>query len=131
MVSALSYGHTFAEKSGLGTDVLHEFITNMFPGPYTAYSERMLSGDYYTRDEPLFGVDLARKDLGHMLKLADGVGVDMKVLRVVDEHLKIVKKEMGEKGDLPGVYGAVRLESGLPYGNQGEDSKGKSTTQEK
>ncbi|TGZ82500.1 hypothetical protein EX30DRAFT_187504 [Ascodesmis nigricans] len=123
MISALSYGHTFAEKTGLGTSVLHEFITSMFPGPYAAYSERMLSGDYYTRDEPLFAVDLARKDLGHMLTLADAVGVDMKVLRVVDEHLKIVKKEMGEKGDLPGVYGAVRLESGLPFGNQEKEEE--------
>lgn len=60
MVEVLSEGHTLAEKTGLGTSNLHNFISAMFPGPYTAYSQRMLDGDYYQREEPLFHVDLAR-----------------------------------------------------------------------
>ena len=51
MIETLSEGHTIAEKSGLGNDNLHQFIETMFPGPYAAYSGRMMSGDYYKRDE--------------------------------------------------------------------------------
>ncbi len=51
MVETLSEGHTLAEKSGLGNDNLHQFVETMFPGPYTAYSARLLAGDYYKRDE--------------------------------------------------------------------------------
>ena len=51
MVETLSEGHTLAEKSGLGNDNLHQFIETMFPGPYTAYSRRLMSGDYHKRDE--------------------------------------------------------------------------------
>lgn len=51
MIESLSEGHTLAERSGLGNDNLHQFIETMFPGPYTAYSTRMLEGDYYKRDE--------------------------------------------------------------------------------
>ena len=51
MIETLSEGHTLAEKSGLGNDCLHQFVETMFPGPYTAYSNRMMSGDYYKRDE--------------------------------------------------------------------------------
>ena len=51
MVETLSEGHTLAEKSGLGSQDLHKFIETMFPGPYTAYSGRLMSGDYYKRDE--------------------------------------------------------------------------------
>lgn len=51
MVETLSEGHTLAEKSGLGMQQLHSFIETMFPGPYTAYSGRLISGDYYKRDE--------------------------------------------------------------------------------
>ena len=51
MVETLSEGHTLAEKSGLGNENLHQFIETMFPGPYTAYSGRMMGGDYYKRDE--------------------------------------------------------------------------------
>lgn len=54
MIETLSEGHTLAEKSGLGNDNLHQFIETMFPGPYTAYSTRMLGGDYYKRDEVCF-----------------------------------------------------------------------------
>lgn len=51
IVETLSEGHTLAEKSGLGNENLHQFIETMFPGPYTAYSTRMMTGDYYDRDE--------------------------------------------------------------------------------
>jgi len=40
-----------AETSGLGVDNLHKFIELMFPGPYTAYSNRMREGDYFKREE--------------------------------------------------------------------------------
>jgi 3-hydroxyisobutyrate dehydrogenase-like beta-hydroxyacid dehydrogenase len=118
MVETLSEGHTVAEKSGLGSDNLHTFIETMFPGPYTAYSKRMIEGDYYKRDEPLFNVDLARKDAGHALALAESHGAKMKGVEVGDAHLKMVQEHMGNKGDIAGVYGAVRQEAGLKFENQ-------------
>ena len=51
MVETLAQGLTLAEKSSLGADNLHKFIEVMFPGPYTAYSNRMREGDYYKREE--------------------------------------------------------------------------------
>lgn len=119
MVETLSEGHTLAEKSGLGTDNLHQFIETMFPGPYTAYSGRMMKGDYYQREEPLFNVDLARKDAKHALSLAQASGAQMKAVQVADAHLEAVQKHMGDKGDIAGIYGAVRQEAGLKFENQG------------
>ena len=134
MIEALSEGHTLAERSGLGNDNLHQFIETLFPGPYTAYSTRMLEGDYYKRDEvcldqglmydaanrmtqPLFGVDLARKDVKHALNLAEASGTKMKHVEVADGHLADVQKHMGSKGDVAGIYGAVRQEAGLKFEN--------------
>ena len=54
MIETLSEGHTLAEKCGLGNENLHQFIETLFPGPYTAYSTRMIGGDYYKRDEVCF-----------------------------------------------------------------------------
>lgn len=51
MVETLAQGHTLAEKSGLGTTNLHAFVQAIFPGPFEAYSNRMLQGDYYRREE--------------------------------------------------------------------------------
>ena len=114
MVETLSEGHTLAEKSGLGSENLHRFVETMFPGPYTAYSTRMMGGDY-CKKEPLFGVDLARKDAGHALRLAEKAGVRMKDVEVADGHLEAVQRYMGSKGDIAGIYGAVRQESGLEF----------------
>lgn len=117
MVETLSEGHVLAEKSGLGNDNLHQFIETMFPGPYTAYSGRMMSGDYHKREQPLFGVDLARKDARHALDIADASGVKMRDVEVADGHLADVQKYMGSKGDIAGIYGATRKESGLEFEN--------------
>jgi 3-hydroxyisobutyrate dehydrogenase-like beta-hydroxyacid dehydrogenase len=118
MVESLSEGHVLAEKSGLGTDNLHSFIEAMFPGPYTAYSNRLRSGDYYTREEPAFMARLARKDYGHAKSLAERAGVQMKSLDVAGQHLLDVVDYAGDRGDIAGVYGAVRREAGLEFENQ-------------
>ncbi|EXJ90380.1 alcohol dehydrogenase [Capronia coronata CBS 617.96] len=117
MVEALAEGHVVAEKSGLGVDTLHQFIELMFPGPYTAYSNRLRTGDYYNRAEPLFAVDLARKDARHAMALAEKTGCRMKNVELADSYLKVVKETQGQKGDIAGIYGAKRLESGLPFEN--------------
>ncbi|KAI9841959.1 MAG: hypothetical protein M1837_000279 [Sclerophora amabilis] len=117
MVETLSEGHVVAEKSGLGVENLQKFIEVMFPGPYMAYSKRMSSGDYYNREQPLFQIDLARKDTKHALGIAKASGARMKALEVADQHLADVKKVAGPKGDMAGIYGVVRQESGLRYDN--------------
>jgi len=117
MVESLSEGHVLAEKSGLGGENLHSFIEKMFPGPYAAYSTRMLSGDYHKREEPLFAVDLARKDARHAMALAKASGTRMKDVEVADAHLAKVKAHKGVSGDIAGIYGAVRQEAGLSFEN--------------
>lgn len=117
MIETLSEGLVLAEKSGLGTDNLKQFINTMFPGPYSAYAERMTSGDYHRREEPLFAVDLARKDARHAMALASESGTRMKALEVADAHLVVVKERMGENGDIASIYGAVREEGGLKFEN--------------
>ncbi|KAK5118466.1 hypothetical protein LTR62_002980 [Meristemomyces frigidus] len=117
MVETLAEGHTLAEKSGLGSDNLHTFIETMFPGPYTAYSNRLRQGDYYKRPEPLFAASLARKDARHAQALAASCGVKMRAVEVADKHLEEVVQHMGDKGDIAGIYGAVRQESGLKFEN--------------
>jgi 3-hydroxyisobutyrate dehydrogenase-like beta-hydroxyacid dehydrogenase len=79
----------------------------------------MLDGDYYQRDEPLFHIDLARKDARHARDLADRSGASVKMLGLAQERLDKVKEEIGDKGDIPSVYGVVRKESGLEFKNKG------------
>lgn len=116
-VEQLAEGLTLAEKSGVGVEPLADWIQLMFPGPLPKYVERMQTGDYYKREYPLFQVDLARKDLRHVSSVAAASGMRMRSLEVVDEYLKGVKAHAGERGDIAGMYGAVRKESGLKFEN--------------
>lgn len=116
MVEQLAEGHVLAEKTGLGTQYAHKFVELMMPGVYTAYSSRMLSGDYWKRDEPLFHADLARKDAGHAMKLARDNGAKAINVETADAHLESVQKHTS-KGDIAGIYGAVRQEAGLKFEN--------------
>lgn len=117
MIEQIAEGHVLAEKSGLGTKYLHDVIGHVFPGTYAAYSTRMLTGDYHKREEPLFAVDLARKDARHAMSLAKAAGTTMHNVETADRHLVGVKEHAGEKGDIAGIYGAVRKEAGLTFEN--------------
>ncbi|KAJ5565676.1 Dehydrogenase multihelical [Penicillium sp. DV-2018c] len=69
-VGVLAEAMVGAEVSGLGTGPLKEFLDIFAPGAFVSYAERMIGGDYYKREEPLFAVDLARKDLRHVQGIA-------------------------------------------------------------
>lgn len=62
-------------------------------------------------------MDLARKDAKHALDLAEASGTKLKDLEVADSHLAAVQKHMGSRGDIAGIYGAVRQEAGLNFEN--------------
>jgi len=118
MVEQLAEAHVLAEKCGLGPQYVQKFVEQLFPGPYVAYSQRMLSGDYYKRKSPLFAVDLARKDAAHIMSLAAASGTRMKNVETMDENLVRVKEHAGELGDYVAVYGILRKEAGLKYENE-------------
>ncbi|KAJ5614083.1 hypothetical protein N7528_007737 [Penicillium herquei] len=117
MVQTIAEGMVVAEKSGLGTEALQQFIEAVFPGAYVAYAGRMRSGDYHERAEPLFAVDLVRKDARHAMDMAASVGATMRGVQSADAYLADVKAEMGARGDITGIYGAVRQSAGLPFKN--------------
>ncbi|KAG8676057.1 hypothetical protein FPOAC2_02137 [Fusarium poae] len=117
MAEQLAEAHVAAEKTGLGTEAIHQFVKSVFGGPYASYSERMLTGDYYKRDEPLFAVELARKDARHAMSLAKTAGVRLRNVEAADAHLAMAFDHVGSCADMAGIYGAVRKESGLDYEN--------------
>ena len=52
------------------------------------------------------------------MSLAKSSGTRLRAVEVAEAHLQAVKAEKGAKGDIAGIYGAVRQESGLKYENQ-------------
>ncbi|KAM5465660.1 hypothetical protein MauCBS54593_006435 [Microsporum audouinii] len=117
MVSAISESMVVAEKSELGVKPLHTFLELMFPGPYVGYSNRMLSGEYHRLEEPLFALDLARKDAKHAMDMAKAVDARMKGVEMVDEMLQAAKSHSGANGDMSAIYGIARENAGMKFEN--------------
>ena len=51
------------------------------------------------------------------MDLAKSAGMRLKDVEVADGHLAEVKKHMGSRGDIAGMYGAVRQEGGMKFEN--------------
>jgi 3-hydroxyisobutyrate dehydrogenase-like beta-hydroxyacid dehydrogenase len=118
MVTILAEGYTLGEKSGIGIEPVKQLVDLLYGGIYSAYSERMIKGVYWKMEEPLFSADNARKDAGHAMSLAKASGMELKLAKQSDEYLKIVADHAGgSKGDMAGIYGAVRKQSGLKFEN--------------
>lgn len=137
MIETVAEGLVLAEKSNLGMENLHKFIQAIFPGPFALYSQRMISGDYYNREEvsgyssgcfqtwlsvvsavqPVVSIDMARHLAGEVLALAAASGTKLNAYENGYKHMEMVRSHAGAKGDISGIYGAVRQESGLAYEN--------------
>ncbi|KAI1162498.1 NAD binding domain of 6-phosphogluconate dehydrogenase-domain-containing protein [Nemania serpens] len=118
MVSVLSEGLALGEKTGVGVEPVKQFVDLLFGGVYSGYAERMVKGTYWKMEEPLFSADNARKDAGHAINMAKAVGLDLKLAKLGDEYLQVVAHHAGgSKGDIAGIYGAVRKQNGLNFEN--------------
>ena len=51
------------------------------------------------------------------MDLAKASGTRLKNVETADEHLEETQKHQGSKGDITGIFGAVRQEAGLKFEN--------------
>lgn len=56
----------------------------------------------------------------HVLNLAKNCGAALPSYEVAVKHLEVAETHGGPTADITGIYGAVRVESGLPYKNGSE-----------
>ena len=123
MISILAESLTMAERTGIDPKVVQQLVDGIFGGPYSDYAERMTSGTYWRREEPLFSADNARKDIAHARSVAAAAGVELRHAAVIDDHLRVVAEHAGgDKGDVGGMYGAVRKNAGLKFENDAGSS---------
>ncbi|MCJ1313934.1 hypothetical protein MMC25_007614 [Agyrium rufum] len=116
-METIAEAHVFAEKSGLGVNPMIKLITTMFPRPpHTIYSGKMTSGDYHA-GKAMVEVHKARDLAAHVLSVAKGCNASLKGYEVAVGHLAALEEHAGAHADINGLYGAVRLESGLPFKN--------------
>ena len=68
--------------------------------------------------QPIVGVDMAINLADEVSGLASASRVKLPAYDAGRRHLDMVKAHAGAKGDISGIYGALRQESGLEYENK-------------
>ncbi|KAF4625566.1 hypothetical protein G7Y89_g12600 [Cudoniella acicularis] len=118
MACQLAEVFTLAEKTEVGTEAMKKWVDVMFGDAYASYADRMLSGTYW-REEPLGSVAMGIKDTAHALHLVEASGTKIKNAETVMRYLRAVGEYSrgGDKGDIAGMYGVVRMNSGLKFEN--------------
>ncbi|KAM5372498.1 hypothetical protein ACJZ2D_007536 [Fusarium nematophilum] len=110
-------GHVFAEKTGLGTRQMEEFIGSMFGPVLESYSKRITSGSYAPPldTQPGFSITLAAKDVRHAVSIAHEHGTTLPTLEKALDRMTAAREHAGDNLDSSAVYGAARMEAGLPF----------------
>lgn len=116
----IAEAHVLAEKSGLGSGNLEALIEQQYgPLPFSM-SQRLTTGAYMPArgDRPWSDLNLAIKDVGHGIALAEQSGTKLEVAEVAIKHLKDAKKFSDSEQrplDSSSMYGILRKEAGLSF----------------
>ncbi|KAI1810352.1 hypothetical protein GGS20DRAFT_567954 [Poronia punctata] len=121
LMEIIAEAHVFAEKTGLGADVLERLLELNFGTVAHTDSIRMTTGVYMPAkgEAPWSNLNLALKDVGHGVDSAKRAGVSLKVAETALEHLRRAKTYSDENDGRPldssSLYGVVRQDSGLDF----------------
>ena len=73
--------------------------------------------------QSIVDVAKARSLTSQILELALGSTTSLKSYKVAVDHLAVTEAHAGPRCDIMGIYGAVRVESGLPFELEGRGKK--------
>ncbi|KPM41830.1 hypothetical protein AK830_g4730 [Neonectria ditissima] len=117
-MEVLSEAHVFAEKTGLGSQVLETMIADMFGPVLESYSKRLTTGAYAPppSGKAGFDVQLAIKDAKHALTCAKDAGTRLEVSELALRHMEEARvMEPSRPLDSSSMYGAIRKDAGLDF----------------
>ncbi|KAI9933626.1 hypothetical protein MW887_008099 [Aspergillus wentii] len=117
LMQTLSETHVFAERTGLGTAQIEQFISDMFGPVLESYSKRITTGAYAPPrgTPPGFAARLASKDTGHALAIAKEHNVRLGSVEMALGRLERAREYAGEELDSSAMYGTARMEAGMSF----------------
>ncbi|EWG46950.1 hypothetical protein FVEG_07217 [Fusarium verticillioides 7600] len=120
MMEVVAEAHVLAEKSGLGSKNLEALVEQQYGPLALSMSQRLTTGAYMPGrgDRPWSDLNLAIKDVGHGITLAEQSGARLEVAEVAIKHLIDAKQFSEAEGrplDSSSMYGILRKEAGLSF----------------
>ncbi|KAM0788608.1 hypothetical protein ACM66B_001728 [Microbotryomycetes sp. NB124-2] len=118
IIELLAEGLTLAEKTGVGAELLMEFVKEFMPAPSAiGYGTRITQNNF--TGETGFTVDGGLKDARHLRQLAQSVDCVIPTVDAAHQHLVTSRAHGGKDRDWSSLVAGVRLASGLlPFTGQ-------------
>ncbi|KAK4053548.1 hypothetical protein OIV83_001716 [Microbotryomycetes sp. JL201] len=118
IIELLAEGLTLAEKTGVGAELLMEFVKEFMPAPSAiGYGTRITENNFV--GETGFTVDGGLKDARHLRQLAQSVDATIPVIDLAHQHLVTSRAHGGKDRDWSSLVAGIRLASGLmPFTGQ-------------
>ncbi|TVY36001.1 Glyoxylate/succinic semialdehyde reductase 2-like protein [Lachnellula occidentalis] len=114
-MEVISEAHVFAEKTGLGSEIMESMIANMFGPQETDDGGICAAPD----GKAGFDVELSMKDARHALNCAKTAGMKLQVSEVALENMgkaaEFGKTLGGRPLDSSSMYGTIRQDAGLDF----------------
>ncbi|KAL4743313.1 NAD binding domain of 6-phosphogluconate dehydrogenase-domain-containing protein [Aspergillus similis] len=125
LMEAVGEAQVFAERTGLGSDVMEKLIGEAFGPVAGGYSKRLTTGAYAPPldSRPGFGVSLAIKDAEHAFDIAKENNVELPGLEVAMKNMVAAREYAGQCLDSSSMYGVLRQKAGMEFWN-GKSRKG-------
>jgi 3-hydroxyisobutyrate dehydrogenase-like beta-hydroxyacid dehydrogenase len=120
-MEVVSEALVFAETSGLGIANMESLIEANFGPLMFSISQRITSGAYAPPigQKPRSDLNLALKDVGHGITVAENAGTKLKVAEVALGHLERAKAYSVQHADRlldsSSMYGIIREDAGLDF----------------
>lgn len=103
VIELLAEGMTLGEAAGVGQDKVKDLVDAVFANPLMSiYSARMLNNTY--RNEIAFPLSAAKKDVNHIVNMANEAGAALPVTMAFLEHANTAQAEQGDV-DISGIVG--------------------------
>ncbi|GAA6034441.1 hypothetical protein JCM8097_002726 [Rhodosporidiobolus ruineniae] len=112
VIELLAEGMTLADKSGVGSDVLFDWIQEFLPAPsFTGYGKKILNNTFDGSGG--FTLTGGLKDATHIRRLATENGASMPALDAAHRHLVTATAHGGGALDWSSLVAGPRLAAGL------------------
>lgn len=105
VIELLAEGLTLGEAAGVGQDTVKDLVDNVFGSPLMSiYADRMLNNTY--RDQIAFPLSGTKKDVNHIIQMANDAGASLPVTMAFIEHAKTAQEGEGDL-DISSIVGGT------------------------
>lgn len=111
-IEMLSETMTLADKTGVGSDRLYEFLEEFYPAPSAlGYGKKILESNF--KGENGFTLNGGIKDASHIIKLGESVDCPLPIIELARQHMVSARAIGGANLDWSSLSAGFRVTAGV------------------